>query len=132
MIEGGLPRQLVITLPGPLAASSLTQNASEAGGTMAPLMVVACSTVLTAQHRIVAHPSCGRDKANGQGRWEGVINSSLWDTTAENINRRVHRAQAASCPVCIDLCPESTADTSVRVKPRTCAEKWADNQNTTI
>lgn len=62
MIEGGPPRQLVIALPGALAASSLAQDARETGGTMAPLMVVARATVLTAQHRVVTHPSCG-DKA---------------------------------------------------------------------
>ncbi len=66
MIEGGPSRQLVITLPGALAASSLTQDAREAGGTMAPLMVVARAAVLTAQHRIVTHAGCG-DKAKRAG-----------------------------------------------------------------
>lgn len=65
-MEGVLSRQLVVTLPGALAASSLTQDAGEAGGTMAPLMMVASATVLTAQHRVVTHPSC-RDKAKRAG-----------------------------------------------------------------
>lgn len=56
-IEGGLSRQLVIALPGALAANSLTQDSREAGGTMAALMVVARAAVLTAQHRVVTHPS---------------------------------------------------------------------------
>lgn len=120
MIEGGPSRQLVIALPGALAASSLAQDAREAGGTVAPLMVVARAAVLTAQHSVVTHPSCGRQKQKGQGRQEGAINRSLLYRAAENINRRVHRAQAASsCPVCIALCPPSTADTLGRVKPRT-------------
>lgn len=69
MMEGGPSRQLVITLPGALAASSLAQDAREAGRTMAPLMVVARATVLTAQHRIVTHPRC-RDKAKRAGETE--------------------------------------------------------------
>lgn len=135
MIERGPSRQLVITLPGPLAASSLAQDAREARGTMASLVVVARATVLTTQHRIVAHPSCG-DKAKGQGRQEGVINRSLGDRAAENINGQVRGAQAASsCPVRIDLCPKSTADTLGRVKPRTFVEERTeveetDNQDT--
>lgn len=56
-VEGGLSRQLVIALPGALAANSLTQDTREAGGTMASLMVVARAAVLTAQHRVVTHPS---------------------------------------------------------------------------
>lgn len=56
---------MVITLPRPLAASSLAQDACEAGGTMASLVVVARAAVLTTQHCVVAHPSC-RDKANGE------------------------------------------------------------------
>lgn len=58
MMEPCPSRQLVITLSGTLAASSLAQDACEAGGTVAPLMVVARAAVLTAQHRVVAHPSC--------------------------------------------------------------------------
>lgn len=66
MMEGGPSRQVVITLLSALAASSLTQDTGEARGTMAPLMVVASATVLTAQHRVVTHPSCG-DKAKRAG-----------------------------------------------------------------
>lgn len=54
-MEGGLSRQLVLALPGALAADSLAQDAREAGGTMAPLMLVARAAVLTAQHRVVTH-----------------------------------------------------------------------------
>lgn len=66
MMERGLSRQLVIAVSGTLAASSLTQDAREAGGTMAALMVVARAAILTAQHRVVTHPSC-RDKAERAG-----------------------------------------------------------------
>lgn len=126
MIEGGPSRQLVITLPGPLAASSLTQDACEAGGTMASLVVVACAAVLTTQHCVVAYPSC-RDEAKGESRRDREINRSLGDRVVEGINRQVHRAQAAStCPVCIDLCPKNTADTLRRVKPRTFVEEWVN------
>lgn len=46
------------------------------------------------------------------------------DTPAENINGRVHRAQAASsCPVCINLCPKSTANASGRAKAKTKEER---------
>lgn len=65
-MEGGLSRQLVIALPRALATGSLTQDACEAGGTMAPLMVVARATVLTALHCVVTHTSCG-DKAKSAG-----------------------------------------------------------------
>jgi len=70
MMEGGLSRQLVITLPGALAASSLAQDAREARGTMAALMVVARASVLTAQHRVVTDSSC-RDKAKRAGETGG-------------------------------------------------------------
>lgn len=66
-MEGGPPGQLVVTLPGALAARSLAQDAREAGGTVATLVVVARAAVLTAQHRVVAHPSCERQKETGQG-----------------------------------------------------------------
>lgn len=50
---------MVVALPaGPLAAGSLTQDAREAWGAVASLVVVAGAAVLTAQHRIVAHSGC--------------------------------------------------------------------------
>lgn len=58
MMELCPSRQLVVTLSGTLAARSLAQDAREAGGTVAALVVVARAAVLTAQHRVVAHPSC--------------------------------------------------------------------------
>lgn len=66
MMERGLSRQLVIAVSWTLAASSLAQDAREAGGAMAALMVVARAAVLTAQHRVVTHPSC-TDKAERAG-----------------------------------------------------------------
>lgn len=96
--EGGSSRQLVLALPGALAASSLAQDTREARGTVAPLMVVARAAVLTAQHRVVAHPSCEdrqrrrgekknisereekkRAEAEERRRQAGVINRSLRD-----------------------------------------------------
>lgn len=104
MMEGGLSRRLVITLPGALAPNSLAQDAREAWGTVAPLMVVARSTVLTAQHCVVTHPSCeDRAKKVGGLRQEGVINRSRCDSEAENINRQVHWGTSClflSCLLC--------------------------------
>lgn len=57
VVEGKPSRQLAVALPGPLAVGSLAQDAREAGGTMAALMVVAGATVLTAQQRVVTHMS---------------------------------------------------------------------------
>lgn len=50
---------MVNALAGPLAAGSLAQDAREARGTVASLVVVARAAVLTAQHGVVAHPGCG-------------------------------------------------------------------------
>lgn len=76
LIESGLSRQLVIALACTLAACSFTQDAGEAGGAVAPLMMVACATVLTAQHSIVTHASCGDRVKRAEGGWvcrdEGV------------------------------------------------------------
>lgn len=48
---------MVVALPtGALAAGSLAQDAREARGAVASLVVVAGTAVLTAQHGIVAHP----------------------------------------------------------------------------
>lgn len=56
---------------GALAAGSLAQDAREAWGAVASLVVVAGTTVLTAQHGIVAHPGC-REQRKKQvgGGWE--------------------------------------------------------------
>lgn len=70
VMEGGVSRGLVATLPRALAAGPLAQDACEAGGTVAPLMVVARAAVLTAQHRVVTHSSCGdkAERAGGDGK----------------------------------------------------------------
>lgn len=120
---------MVVTFPGAQAVSSLAQDAREAGGAIAPLMVVARAAVLTAQHRVVTHSSCRGKAERAGGRQEGVINRSLSDREAENINRQVHRAQAASSrPVCVALCPSSTADTLGRAKPRTFVNKCREEE----
>lgn len=73
LTEGGSSRQLVIALPGPLAVSSLAQDAREAGGTVAPLVVVARAAVLAPKHGVVAHPSCRKHKAKRAGKTGGWL-----------------------------------------------------------
>lgn len=52
----------------------------------------------------LSHTRAVETEQKGQGRQGGVINRSLRDRTAENINRQVHGAQAASsCPVCMSF-----------------------------
>lgn len=120
VFEGGPSGQFVVTLSGPLAASSLAQDAREAGGAMAPLVVVARAAVLTAHHRVVTHPSCEEKarRAEKTGRARLVGHS-------ERINRHVLGARAASShPVRSDLCPQCTASVLGRVRPRTSGEEW--------
>lgn len=77
---GGSPRRVVVALPaGALAAGPLAQDAREAWGAVASLVVVAGAAVLTAQHRVVAHPGCnanttqwGLEKREGVG-WGGGV-----------------------------------------------------------
>lgn len=78
LIEGGSSRQLVIALPGPLAVSSLAQDAREAGRTVAPLVVVARAAVLAPQHGVVAHPSCRKHKTKrgGEGQEGRLMDQS--------------------------------------------------------
>lgn len=65
--DGG-PRRVVVALPGrALAAGSLAQDAREARRAVAALVVVAGAAVLTAQHRVVAHPGCGEQRRQGGG-----------------------------------------------------------------
>lgn len=77
----------------------------------------------------LSHTRAAETKQKGREDRKGwLIDHSV------NINRQVHRAQAASsCPVCIDLSLTSTADTLGRVKPRTFVEECTeetDNQDT--
>lgn len=62
---------MVVALPtGALAAGSLAQDAREARGAVASLVVVAGTAVLTAQHGIVAHPGCREQRKQVGGGWE--------------------------------------------------------------
>lgn len=85
--ERRLSRPLVLALSGPLAAGPLTQDAGEAGGTVAALMVVARAAVLTAQHGVVADASC-----RGQTERAGVI-SHMFPKPFFASQRRFHKAQ---------------------------------------
>lgn len=96
LIDGGSSRQLIIALAGALAVRSLAQDAREAGGTVAALVVVARAAVLAPQHGVVAHPSCRKHKAKRAGETGGAINGPHGDTPAEDISRCVRRAKAVS------------------------------------
>lgn len=62
---------MVVTLPaGALAAGSLAQDAHEAWGAVASLVVMAGTAVLTAQHGVVAHPGCREECKQVGGGWE--------------------------------------------------------------
>lgn len=113
-------RQLVIALAGALAAGPLTQHTRKAWGTEATLMVMARAAVLTAQHRVVTNPSCGKRKRRqsekGRGDKRSLINRSVADRTSTN------RFTGHKLPLLVLstwLCPESTADTFERGQPRT-------------
>lgn len=79
---------MVVTLPaGALAAGSLAQDAREARGAVASLVVVAGAAVLTAQHRVVAHPGCREQRKQVGGGWERGGRGEGREREAGSINR---------------------------------------------